>query len=114
KVPSVIVSDGAHAGEQSLEVELPFLQRILPDDFVMVPLAVGEARAAEVRQALDALWGGDETVIVVSSDLSHYLDYDVARSVDARTADKITSREASALELHEACGAIAVNALLLP
>src|SRR5262245_10675371 len=70
--------DRAHAREHSLEVQLPFLQRCL-GPVGIVPLAVGEAAPDEVAGVLDRLWGGPETLIVVSSDLSHYLDYDAAR-----------------------------------
>jgi AmmeMemoRadiSam system protein B len=73
-LPQVVVSDAAHALEHSLEVQLPFLQTVL-DEFTLLPLAVGRASAAEVAEVLECLWGGDETLIVISSDLSHYLPY---------------------------------------
>jgi len=81
-------NDAAHAREHSLEVELPFLQVAL-GDFRLVPLAVGDAEPAEVAEVLARLWGGPETLIVVSSDLSHYLRYDEARRADAETARRI-------------------------
>jgi hypothetical protein len=88
-LPQVTVSDPAHAEEHSLEVHVPFLQRLLPKGFALAPFAVGQASAAEVSEVLQALWGGPETRIVISTDLSHFLDYDTARALDARTADSI-------------------------
>jgi AmmeMemoRadiSam system protein B len=99
-----------HAREHSLEVELPFLQRVAPHAKV-VPLAVGGAPPEEVARVLGALWGGVETVIVVSSDLSHYLPYDVARVMDGRTAARIVALDDS-LTGEEACGAAGLNGLL--
>jgi len=101
----------AHALEHSLEVQLPFLQSIL-GDFKIVPLVVGEALATEVSDVLDKLWGGSETLIVVSSDLSHYLPYDRAQRVDEFTINKILSL-LSLDTFHQACGAIPINGLLL-
>src|SRR5262245_5704864 len=84
-LPQVVESAAVHEHEHSLEVHLPFLQRLL-SDFTVVPLAVGDATREEVAEVLDALWGGPETLIVISSDLSHYLPYDAARRLDAETA----------------------------
>jgi AmmeMemoRadiSam system protein B/AmmeMemoRadiSam system protein A len=111
QLPQICVSDEAHAGEHSLEVHLPFLQNTLTA-FTLVPLAVGHATAAQVAEVLDRLWGGDETLIVVSSDLSHYLAYGQARSVDDRTAGSILDLRPS-LNHQQACGATPVNGLLL-
>ena len=77
-LPQVMVSHAAHAMEHSLEVQLPFLQAVL-DDFKLLPLAVGDASASEVAQVLETVWGGSETLIVVSSDLSHFLPYRLAQ-----------------------------------
>jgi AmmeMemoRadiSam system protein B/AmmeMemoRadiSam system protein A len=110
-LPQVVESPAAHRLEHSLEVHLPFLQRLL-DDFTLVPLAVGDASAEEVAQVLDVLWGGDETLIVISSDLSHYLRYDRARSVDADTASSIVALR-SDIAHDQACGATPVNGLTL-
>lgn len=107
----VVVSPAVHAQEHSLEVQLPFLQSVL-DDFKLVPLAVGDATAAEVAQVLEVLWGGPETVIVVSSDLSHYLPYADARAVDLQTVRSILGMNAS-LTHSQACGGTPVNGLLL-
>ena len=110
-LPGTRVSDEAHAFEHSLEVHLPFLQAAL-DEFQLIPIVVGVCPAGQVEAVLDALWGGDETLIVVSSDLSHFHAYDEARDIDARTSARIESRDAS-LHGEEACGAYAVNGLLL-
>jgi AmmeMemoRadiSam system protein B len=89
KLPQVIRHDAAHAEEHSLEVQLPFLQAVL-DDCTLVPFAVGYATADEVAKVLDLLWGGPETLIVISSDLSHYHTYADAQRRDRHTADEIT------------------------
>ena len=110
KLPFVEVSDRAHALEHSLEVHLPFLQAVL-GEFKLVPIVVGDASPEEAAQLLDALWGGPETLIVVSSDLSHYHPYDVARACDRRTADAVLRLEPR-LVPEEACGAAPINGLL--
>src|SRR5690606_32311951 len=109
-LPFVEVSDRAHALEHSLEVHLPFLQSVL-GDFSLVPIVVGDATPDETARLLDEAWGGEETFIVVSSDLSHYLPYDAARARDADTARAILGLEAR-LEPEEACGAAPINGLL--
>src|SRR3954469_4647259 len=110
KLPQVTVSAPAHAMEHSLEVHLPFLQQAL-SDFSLVPLAVGDATADEVAQALDLLWGGAETLIVISSDLSHYLGYADAQAVDRVTAQAILDMRAT-ISHEQACGGTPVNGLL--
>ena len=110
-MPGTRVSDEAHAFEHSLEVHLPFLQTVL-DDFVLVPIVVGACAARDVGAVIDALWGGEETVIVVSSDLSHFHSYTEATEIDAMTSARIEARETT-LHGEEACGAHAVNGLLL-
>jgi AmmeMemoRadiSam system protein B len=101
----------AHAREHSLEVELPFLQRVAPGAKV-IPLAVGRATPEEVGRVLEALWGGAETLIVVSSDLSHYLPYAVGRAQDEETCARITRLDEEPLSGDEACGAAAINGLV--
>ncbi len=110
-LPQVIQSEAAHRMEHSLEVQLPFLQMLL-DDFTLLPLAVGEATAAEVAEVLEAVWGGDETLIVISSDLSHFHPDAVARRLDRTTADAILALDPR-LDHEQACGATPVNGLLL-
>ena len=107
----VTTSRLAHAQEHSLEVQLPFLQQVL-EKFTLLPLAVGDASAEEVAEVLDVLWGGPETLIVVSSDLSHYLPYEQARRVDADTCADIQSLH-TALTHEQACGGTPINGLLL-
>jgi AmmeMemoRadiSam system protein B len=110
-LPQVGVSDEAHALEHSLEVHLPFLQTVL-GDFKLVPLAVGHASAEEVAQVLNALWGGPETLIVVSSDLSHYLPYGQAQSADRETVDAVLDLKTD-IDHEHACGATPVTGLAL-
>jgi AmmeMemoRadiSam system protein B len=107
----VVVSPGAHALEHSLEVQLPFLQSVL-DNFKLLPLAVGDATPAEVAEVLEALWGGPETLIVISSDLSHFLPYRAAQSIDQQTVQSILNLSGP-LTHEQACGGTPVNGLLL-
>jgi AmmeMemoRadiSam system protein B len=111
RLPQVSQSNAAHASEHSLEVHLPFLQTVL-EKFTLVPLAVGDATPKEIADVLDLLWGGEETLIVVSSDLSHYLPYETARRVDQATAQAILDLRES-ISHQQACGASPVNGLLL-
>jgi len=104
--------ESAHALEHSLEVQLPFLQRVL-GRFSLVPLAVGDATSEEVAEVLEELWGGRETLIVVSSDLSHYHDYDTAKQLDAVTTRAIEDCEPEQLTSESACGRVPVRGLLL-
>ncbi len=109
-MPQVVYSDPAHAQEHSLEVEIPFLQMVL-GDFSLVPLAVGNTSPEDVAEVLTRLWGGNETLIVVSSDLSHYLPYEDARQIDAKTARQILALS-PIINHYQACGATPVNGLL--
>jgi AmmeMemoRadiSam system protein B len=110
-LPQVRQLDAAFDGEHCLEVQLPFLQ-VLLTDFRLVPLLVGTANGAEVAEVLERLWGGPETLIVISSDLSHYLDYATARETDRRTAEAICSLQADAIGGDQACGRIPIAGLL--
>lgn len=110
-LPQVTTSADAHALEHSLEVQLPFLQKVL-GRFSLVPLAVGTANAAEVAEVLERLWGGTETLVVISTDLSHYHRYQEARAIDGQTIERITGL-ATDLDHDEACGATPLNGLLL-
>ncbi len=110
-LPQVVTSPAAHAEEHSLEVQLPFLQSVLAD-FTILPLAVGDASAEEVAEVLDILWGGDETLIIVSSDLSHFLPYQTAQEKDRQTVQDILNLHTS-LDHEQACGGTPVNGFLL-
>jgi len=106
----VTVSDAAHADEHALEVQLPFLQRAL-GDVAIVPLVVGAATAVEVADVLERLWGGPETLIVISSDLSHYHRYEDAQAIDAATVQSILDLD-PALDHEQACGATPIMGLI--
>jgi AmmeMemoRadiSam system protein B len=110
-LPSVGRSDAAHAPEHALEVELPFLQAVL-GPFAVVPLLVGDAIGAQVAEILRRLWGGAETLVVVSSDLSHYCDDATARRLDAATAAAIERGDWERLGPNDACGYLPVAGLL--
>ncbi|MBK8815361.1 MAG: AmmeMemoRadiSam system protein B [Methylococcaceae bacterium] len=103
--------DQAHAFEHSIEVQLPFLQETL-SEFKIVPIVAGEASPDQVAQIIDTLWGGDETLIVISSDLSHYHDYATATKLDLQTSDHIERLEYERLSYDSACGKIPVSGLL--
>ena len=111
ELPQIVRSDRAHADEHSLEVHLPFLQRML-DDFTLVPLAVGHASPQAVAEVLDLLCGGPETLIVISSDLSHFLPYAAANQVDRDTCTHVLQLD-SRIRPEQACGAYPINGLLL-
>jgi len=109
--PAVITSDRAHEFEHSLEVQLPFLQSVL-GDFVLLPLVAGEATAGDVADILDHVWGDTATLIVVSTDLSHFHDYAEARAIDAATSGHIVALE-PCLGGAEACGCVGLNGFLV-
>ena len=110
-LPQVQVFDATHEQEHSLEVHLPFLQVVLKA-FAIVPLVVGNASDEEVAEVIERLWGGPETLVVVSTDLSHYLDYDAARRMDTATCRAIENLEPQAIGRDQACGRIPVKGLL--
>jgi len=110
-LPQIVLSDSAHALEHSLEVEIPFMQMVL-GEFSLLPLAVGDAAPEEVATVLGRLWGGPETLIVVSSDLSHYLPYEDAQRIDAKTAHQILALD-PVINHYQACGATPINGLLM-
>jgi len=111
-LPQVEAFDEPHVEEHSLEVHLPFLQTVL-DDFRLAPFVVGDATPEEVAELLELLWGGDETLLVVSSDLSHYHDYATARRMDGSTSRAIEALDPDAIGYEQACGRIPVQGLLL-
>ncbi|MEL0107206.1 MAG: AmmeMemoRadiSam system protein B [Rhodospirillaceae bacterium] len=107
----VQIFDASHAEEHSLEVQLPFLQEAL-GPFQLVPLAVGSASPEDVAAVLERLWGGPETLIVVSTDLSHYLDYNTANRLDRETCRAIETFDYAKIGRDHACGRIPVSGLL--
>lgn len=111
-LPQVEEFDLTHQQEHSLEVQLPFLQEVL-DEFSLVPLVVGDTSAEEVSEVLERLWGGDETLLVISSDLSHYHDYNTARAMDSETCMAIEEMNPAAIHYDQACGRNPVIGLLL-
>ena len=108
----VQVFDETHQSEHSLEVHLPFLQSVL-GSFMLVPLVVGNTTHEAVAAVLDALWGGPETLIVISSDLSHYRSYDQARAIDEDTRQAIEDLEDRRIDHDAACGATPIGGLLI-
>jgi AmmeMemoRadiSam system protein B/AmmeMemoRadiSam system protein A len=108
----VVADDRAHAPEHSLEVQLPFLQRLLSHPFTVLPVVVGGATPREVAALLDAVWGGPETLVVVSSDLSHYESYDDAARHDAMTARRVVHLDWAQIQSDDACGAHPLRGLL--
>ena len=104
--------DAAFAREHALEVHVPFLQHVL-GDFKLVPIVAGDASPEHVAAMFDAVWGGVETLIVVSTDLSHYLDYETCRRTDSHTADAIEHFAFDRIGPQDACGRVPTNGLLL-
>jgi AmmeMemoRadiSam system protein B len=107
----VVESDWPHASEHCLEVQLPFLQSILPEGTMLLPLVAGLASPQHVASVLAQVWGGDETLVIASSDLSHYHRYEAARMIDASTCASIQAFDAE-LSDEQACGAVGINGLL--
>ena len=110
-LPQVSVFDASHAQEHSLEVQLPFLQTVL-GSFKLLPMVVGDATIPQVADVLERVWGGAETLIVISSDLSHYLDYNRARAIDLQTCRAIEHLDGIAIGQTQACGRVPVKGLL--
>lgn len=111
QLPFVGYLEQAHTYEHSLEVHLPFLQETLKD-FKIVPIVAGDASPEQVAQVIDMLWGGDETLIVISSDLSHYHTYEAARQLDNLTSEIIETKQYERLDSQSACGKVPVCGLL--
>ncbi len=111
-LPQVHQIDQAHAPEHSLEVQIPFLQTVLRD-FSLVPLVVGECKSAEVAEVLELLWGDESTLIVISSDLSHYQPYELAMEQDRKTSEAIVNLLPDEIHDPDACGRYPVKGLLV-
>ena len=111
RVDWVNIVEEAYYMEHGLEVQLPFLINTL-DDFTLVPLVIGEAKPEVVAGLLETIWGDDETLIVISSDLSHYCDYNTAKEIDARTTKSIENLDPDSINYEQACGRKAIQGLL--
>lgn len=110
-LPQIVPLEAAHANEHSLEVHLPFLQEVL-GEFSIVPLVVGDATQGQVAEVMERLWGGPETLIVISSDLSHYHDYETARRMDEATSRAIEHLHPQDIKFEHACGRLPILGLL--
>jgi len=110
-LPQVVIDDQPHAPEHALEVELPFLQATL-GTLPIIPLLVGSVRAEEVAEVLHRLWDA-RTLVVVSSDLSHYNSYEAARRLDAATAEAIEHLDEKVIGSSDACGSLAIRGMLI-
>jgi AmmeMemoRadiSam system protein B len=109
--PTISRLDAAFDGEHCLEVQLPFLQALL-DRFTLIPMLVGSAGADQVADLLEPYWDQDRTLIVISSDLSHYLDYAAAQALDRRTSEAIVTLHPEQIAPDQACGCNAIRGLL--
>ena len=110
-LPQVIVSDQAHRDEHSLEVQLPFLQEIL-GEFSLIPIVVGDAERFEVAEVIKRLWGDEHTLIVISTDLSHYHGYNEAKQLDRATSDAIENLKPDLIGYEDACGRNGLKGLM--
>jgi AmmeMemoRadiSam system protein B len=111
RLPFVQYIEQAHSHEHSLEVQLPFLQTVL-DDFSIIPIVAGDASPEQISLVLATLWGGNETLIVISSDLSHYHDYKTAQQLDQATSTAIENLHYEKLNFDSACGRVPISGLL--
>jgi len=111
QLPQVHPLDAAHAQEHSLEVQLPFLQEVL-GEFELIPIVVGDATSSEVAEVIDMVWQDKDTLVVISSDLSHYHDYLAAQKMDQHTCSAIESLNPDAIAVDDACGRNPVKGLL--
>lgn len=114
-LPHVQMLDDAHTLEHGLEIELPFIQRLFGEqsDIGIVPLLVSRCSPRQVHEVIEKLWGGPETLIVISSDLSHFHDYDTAKKMDNRTRAMIENFDAENIDTNDACGALPVAGMLM-
>ncbi len=111
EIAGVHVIDEAHAAEHSLEVQLPFLQFIL-DQFTIVPIVAGDANPQLIAKIIENLWGGSETLIIISSDLSHYHQYQTAQQLDQTTSHAILGLDVNTVDSQHACGCVGIRGLL--
>ena len=111
EIAGVHIIDEAHAAEHSLEVQLPFLQTML-DKFSIVPIVAGDARPQLVASIIETLWGGSETLIIISSDLSHFHQYQTAQQLDQITSQAILNLDVDTIDSQHACGCMGIRGLL--
>ena len=109
--PQVSIQEKAHTSEHSLEVQLPFLQKVF-SSFTLLPMTVGQTSPEEIAEVLHEIKGGPETLIVVSTDLSHYNNYDTACAMDHATSQAIEELKPEKIKHEDACGRNAINGLL--
>jgi AmmeMemoRadiSam system protein B len=110
-LPGIQYLDQAHTFEHSLEVHLPFLQIVL-DDFTLIPVVVGDAHPEQIMQAIELFWGDEQTLTVISSDLSHFHDYETAQKMDQQTSQWIENLEYEKLSYESACGRLPISGIL--
>lgn len=110
---NILMDNKPHAQEHSIEVQIPFLQIAINSPFKLIPIVVGEASPLTVQEILEILWNGKKTLIVVSSDLSHYLNYDSAKQLDNETSQAIINFQPKMISYNQACGRIPIQGLLL-
>ncbi len=111
-LPQIVINDEPHRQEHSLEVHLPFLQKVL-GDFKLLPLVVGAVAGQQVAEVIERLWGSDSTRFLISTDLSHFKDYKNAQKIDRETAQSIESMNPTMLSPEKACGYIPVAGMLI-
>ncbi|MCW8930188.1 MAG: AmmeMemoRadiSam system protein B [Gammaproteobacteria bacterium] len=112
QLPFVETHDDAHLQEHSLEVQLPFLQKVLPE-FTLVPLVIGQIEDEQVSELIETLWLEENTLFLISSDLSHYLDYERAQECDQATSEAIADLTPQKIHYEQACGRSAIAGMLL-
>lgn len=111
ELPQVITSDQAHLQEHSLEVQLPFLQEVL-SEFSLIPLVVGDAERNEVAEVINRFCDDEHTLIVISTDLSHYHNYNEAKQLDSATSDAIVNLKPDLIDYEDACGRNGLKGML--
>ncbi len=110
-LPLVDYLEEAHKSEHSLEVQLPFLKEAL-DDFKLIPVITGNASPTDVETLLETVWGKKDTLIVISTDLSHYLPYNEACILDNKTKTAIENLDIDSIEQEQACGYVPLKGML--
>lgn len=112
KLDFLVQNEDAHKKEHSIEVQIPFIQYIFQNDIPILPLAFGKISPEKIKILLETIWN-PETLIIISSDLSHYYDYDTAKKLDKQTSDAILNLDSDAIQYEQACGRIGIQGLLM-